>query len=96
MTDRNKDCFTKSKLIITLKTLWKCKDRCRVAAKETNKQTQRHRNWQTFRQKNIFKEKEDILANRHTSRLTVDTCTKRRKQKMKNESLCSAVIEINK
>ena len=29
----------------------KYNDRSRVAAKQTNKQTQRHRNWQTFRQK---------------------------------------------
>ena len=29
---------------------------------------------------------EDILTNRRSSRLTVDTCTERIKQKMKNEA----------
>ena len=51
MIDENNDCVTKSKLTITVKTLCKYNDRSRVAAKQkkTNKQTQRHRNWQTFK-----------------------------------------------
>ena len=44
----------------------------------------------------ILKEEKHILTNRRTSRLTVDTCTERVRQKMKNEAPCSVVIEINK
>ena len=51
MIDENEDCVTESKLIVTVKTFSKYNDRSRLAAKQTNKQTQRHRNWQTFRQK---------------------------------------------
>ena len=60
--------------------------------KQTNKQTQR-----TFKLANIQVEKQkDIPTNRHTSRVAVDIRTKRSKQKIENEALCSAVIEINK
>ena len=46
---------------------------------------------------NIQAEKQkDILTYRHTSRLEVDICTHRGKQKIKNEALCSTVIEIKK
>ena len=44
----------------------------------------------------ILKEVKHILTNRCTSRLTVDTCTERVRQKMKNEAPCSVVIQINK
>ena len=44
--------MTKSKLVITVKTLSNYNDRSRVAARQTNKLTQRNRNRQTFRQKN--------------------------------------------
>ena len=44
----------------------------------------------------MLKEEKHILTNRRTSRLTVDTCTERVRQKMKNEAPCSVVIEINK
>ena len=86
--DENNNCVTKSKLIIKVKTLSKYIDRSRVAAnnqtkKQTNKQTSRHRDT-------------DILANRCTTRLTVDTRTHRGKQKMKNKALCDAVNEIKK
>ena len=37
---------------ITVKTFSKYNDRSRVAAKQTNKQTKRHRNWKTIRQEN--------------------------------------------
>ena len=53
--------------------------------KQTNKQTQRQKNWPIFRQKNLLKKQKDILTNRRTSRLTVDKCTERVKQIMKNE-----------
>ena len=43
MIDENEDYVTKSKLTITVKTLSKYNDRNRVAAKQTNKQSQRHR-----------------------------------------------------
>ena len=73
---KNKHCVTKSKLYNNcIKTLSKYEDSYRVAAKQTNKQTQRHSNWQTFRQNNILKEQKDKLTNRRTSRLIVDTRT---------------------
>ena len=72
MIDENNGCITKSKLIITVKTLTKYNDRSRVAAKQTNK----------------HKKGKYILTNRRTSRLTVDTRRERErvKQKMKNEA----------
>ena len=48
MIDENNDCVVKSKLTMTIKTLSKYNDRSRVAAKQTNRQTQRHRNWQNI------------------------------------------------
>ena len=78
MIDENNGCVTKSKLTITVKTLSKYNDRSRVAAKQTNKQTdsetQKLRNIQI---ENIPKEQKDILTNRRTNRLTVDTRTER-------------------
>ena len=91
MIYENKD-VAKSKLTITVKTFSKYNDKSRVAAKETNKQTLRHGDLQTFRQKN----KKNLLRNRHTSRLAMDKRIQRGKQKVKNKTLCSAVIEINK
>ena len=44
MNDENNGCITKSKLTITVKTLSKYNDRVRVAAKQSNKHSQRHRN----------------------------------------------------
>ena len=44
MIVENNGCVTKSKLTITVKTRRKCNDQSRVAAKQTNEQTQRHRN----------------------------------------------------
>ena len=58
--DENKDCVTKSKLKIKVHTISKYNDKSRVAAKQTNIQNHRHRNWQTFRQKNIPKEQKNI------------------------------------
>ena len=94
MINENRDCATESKLAITLRTLSKY-DMSRLATRQTKKQTQRHRNWQIFRRKNMLKKQKGILTNRRTSRLTVDTRTQRGKQKMKNEK-CSVVIQINK
>ena len=94
MINENRDCATESKLTITLRTLSKY-DMSRLATRQTKKQTQRHRNWQIFRRKNMLKKQKGILTNRHTSRLTVDTRTQRGKQKMKNGK-CSVVIQINK
>ena len=94
MINENRDCATESKLTITLRTLSKY-DMSRLATRQTKKQTQRHRNWQIFRRKNMLKKQKGILTNRRTSRLTVDTLTQRGKQKMKNEK-CSVVIQINK
>ena len=51
MIEENKDYVTKSKLTMTVKTFGKYNDRSRIVAKQTNKQTQRYRNWQNFRQK---------------------------------------------
>ena len=91
MIYENKD-VAKSKLTITVKTFSKYNDKSRVAAKETNKQTLRHGDLQTFRQKN----KKNLLRNRHTSRPAMDKRIQRGKQKVKKKTLCSAVIEINK
>ena len=43
MIDENEDYVTKPKLTITVKTFSKYTDRKRVAAKQTNKRTQRNR-----------------------------------------------------
>ena len=43
MIDENEDYVAKSKLTITVKTFTKYNDKNRVAAKQTNKQIQRHR-----------------------------------------------------
>ena len=48
MIDENE----KSKLKITVQAFSKYNDRNRVGAKQTNKQTQRHRKQQTHKQKN--------------------------------------------
>ena len=77
MSDENKDCVTKSKLTKTVKTLRKCNDQSRIASKQTNKKTQRHTNWEIFRQKNILDEQKDLLSNRRTSRLSAETQTQR-------------------
>ena len=42
MIDENGNYVTKSKLTITVKTFSKYNDKSRVAAKQANKQTQRH------------------------------------------------------
>ena len=61
------------------------------AGQQPNKQAQ------TQKLANVQAEKQkDILANRHTSRFAVDISTQRDKQKIRNEALCSAVIEICK
>ena len=65
-----KYCLIKFKLTITVNTLIKNNDRSKVEAEKTNKQSQRHRNWQKFRQKIILKEQRDIITNRRTSRFT--------------------------
>ena len=65
-----KNCLIKFKLTITVNTLIKNNDRSKAEAEKTNKETQRHRNWQIFRQKIILKEQRDIITNRRTSRLT--------------------------
>ena len=77
MSDESKDCVTKSKLTKTVKTLRKYSDQSRIASKQTNKKSQRHTNWEMFRQKNILEEQKDLLTNRRTSRLSVDTQTER-------------------
>ena len=74
-------CVTKSKLTITVSTFSKYNDRSSVAVKQINKQTQRHRS---------------ILTNRHTSRLALEISTQSGKQKIDNDALCSAIVEINK
>ena len=68
------------------------------ANKPTNKliDTKTDKNLCKKKKKKILKEEKHILTNRRTSRLTVDTCTERVRQKMKNEAPCSVVIEINK
>ena len=65
--DGSKDYITKSKLIITVKTSCEYKDRTRVAAKQTNKQTQ------TDTEKylgNNTKTQKNILTDRPTGRVT--------------------------
>ena len=51
MIDENKDYDTKSKLTITAKKLSKTNVRSKVAPKQENKQTHRHRNWQNLGRK---------------------------------------------
>ena len=65
MIDKNNDFVIKSKLTLTVKTLSKYNDRNRVAAEQTNKQTQTRRNWQIFRKKN-----KKLYLHRRISRLT--------------------------
>ena len=52
MNDENGNYVTKLRLKITVNAFSKYNDRNRVAAKQTDKQTQRHRKQQTYRQKN--------------------------------------------
>ena len=71
MIDENE----KPKLKITVQAFSKYNDRNRVAAKQTNKQTQRHRKQQTYRQKNkkhTYKQtqKQTCSGQTHTERLT--------------------------
>ena len=82
-------CY-KIKLAKLVKTFTKHNDSSRVAAKQANKkQTRRHRNWGTFRQKN-----KKTYQQIHTQ---ADLqCTQRGKHNIKNEVLGPAVIEINK
>ena len=81
MINEINDRVAKSKLKITVKALSKTSDWSRVTAKQTNKQTQRHRNRQTFRQINILKEQKNTLTDNNT-----DTRTEKVKQKIKNEA----------
>ena len=83
---------TKSNLTITVKTLTKYNDRSRVAAKQTNKQTNRLRDKETNKHLGRKIKKKDILSIRLTVvtiriTLTVDTHTERGKQKMKMSRL---------
>ena len=57
MIDENNNCVTKSKLTVTVKLFSKYNERSRLAAKQTNNQTQRHRNWETFKQKTYHRKK---------------------------------------
>ena len=66
MVDKNEDYVTKSKLKTTVEAFSKKNDRSRVAAKETNKQTQ---------SKHIGRKTKHILTNRHRGRLVVDKRT---------------------
>ena len=75
MIDENEDYVTKPKLTITVKTFSKYTDRKRVAAKQTNKRTQRNRKQQIYRHKNkkhTYKQtqKQTCSGQTHTSRLT--------------------------
>ena len=90
MIDENKDYVTKSKRTITEKILSKYNDRSRY---QPNKQTNRFRDTETV--KNLGRKIKRHTLNRHTSKLIVDIRTKRGKQKMKNEALCSVAIERN-
>ena len=76
--------------MITLKTLSNYNDRSRVAARQTNKLTQRQK------QANIQAEKQKDIQIDAQADLQVDTHTERGKQEMKSEALCSVVIRINK
>ena len=57
--------------------------------KKKNTQTQRHKKWKKFRQKK--KRHTDEQTHKHLQW----THAARGKQKVKNEALCSAVIEMN-
>ena len=92
MIDENKDYGTKSKLTIAVKTLSKYNGRNVEAANETNKQTQKHRNWQTFRLKN---KKTYLQIDTQVDLQWTQTNTEINKI-MKNETLRSDAIEINK
>ena len=70
MIDENE----KPKLKITVQAFSKYNDRNRVAAKKTNKQTQRHRKQQTYMQKNKkytnkWTQKQTCSGQTHTERL---------------------------
>ena len=52
MIDENEDYVTKPNFKITVKAFSKYNGSNRVAVKQTNKQTQRHRKQQTYGQKN--------------------------------------------
>ena len=87
--DENNDCVTKSRLIVKVKTLSKYNNRRGWQPNEqTNKQPNILRDTETDKHlgKKILKKQKEILINRRTSRLTVDTRTQRVKQKMKNEA----------
>ena len=79
MIDKYKDCTTKSKLAIKVKTVSKYNDRSRVAAKQTKNRLRKTETGKKLRQKNVLKEQKDILTNRRRSRLTVGTHTDRGK-----------------
>ena len=57
MIDKNNDFVIKSKLTLTVKTLSKYNDRNRVAAKQTNKQTDSD----TQKLTNIQEEKQKVI-----------------------------------
>ena len=75
MIDKNKDCVIKSKLTITVKTFSKYNDRSRLAAKQTNKQTNRLRDIEAS--KNLGRKRKNILTYRYTGRLALDIRTHR-------------------
>ena len=83
MIDENNDCFTKSKLSVTVKTLSNYNDWSRVAVKQ--KQTNRLRDTKTDKHlgRKHTKGTKDIFTNRPTRKLTVDTRTERVNQKLK-------------
>ena len=62
-------------------------DKCQTN-KQTNKQKQRQKNIQTFRRKKKYK-----LTDRQTSKLTCWHIDRHMDKKIKNEALCSVIIE---
>ena len=82
MIDKNNNFVIKSKLTITVKTLSEYNDRSRVAAKQTNKQTQ------TQKLTNIQAEKQKVILTQTHKQTYKRRHAQREKKQMKNEALC--------
>ena len=84
MIDKNNDFVIKSKLTLTVKTLSKYNDRNRVAAKQTNKQTDSD----TQKLTNIQEEKQKVILTQTHKQTYKRRHAQREKKQMKNEALC--------
>ena len=92
MIDKNNDFVIKSKLTLTVKTHSKYNDRNRVAAKQTNKQTDSD----TQKLTNIQEEKQKVILTQTHKQTYKRRHAQREIKQMKNETLYSIAIEIGK